>query len=281
MQRSPFRAGSIVACESHPGSTFVLVSISENWDTSKEEAYLRRVNPPPSTFERVPVSDLRPAVASHPSPHDALTRLIARAGSGMLRRQGVALGASTEFKEYQFRPLIKYLRSTKKRILIADEPGLGKTIEAGYIILEEMARSGLDRILVLCPANLRNKWREEMWLKFGLSFQVVYSGGLRSLLRQPNPFRAIASMDSLKGEPSAVASMLASSPIDMLVIDEIHHLIGRDMETKRRVLGRRISEGSRRVVGLSGTPIQLEEDDLRRVLEVVLGADIGRVEFEN
>src|SRR5262249_18850839 len=73
----------------------------------------------------------------------------------------------TEFHAYQFKPLLKFLASEKRRLLIADEVGLGKTIEAGYILQEERARFGIQRVLVVCPASLRLKWQNELWQRFG------------------------------------------------------------------------------------------------------------------
>ncbi|RMH27180.1 MAG: DNA/RNA helicase, superfamily II, SNF2 family protein, partial [Planctomycetota bacterium] len=69
----------------------------------------------------------------------------------------------TKFHAYQFKPLLKFLASERRRLLIADEVGLGKTIEAGYILQEERARFGIQRVLVVCPAALRIKWQNELW----------------------------------------------------------------------------------------------------------------------
>jgi hypothetical protein len=75
--------------------------------------------------------------------------------------------ARTQFYPHQFKPLLKFLDNPKKRILIADDVGLGKTIEAGYILRELDARQGrLDRVLVVCPARLSPKWKKEMRDRF-------------------------------------------------------------------------------------------------------------------
>lgn len=86
----------------------------------------------------------------------------------------------TQFQAFQFKPLVKLLDSANQRLLIADEVGLGKTIEAGYIIRELKARepASFRRILVLCPAALRQKWQREMAEKFDERFDVLDSSGV-------------------------------------------------------------------------------------------------------
>ena len=76
----------------------------------------------------------------------------------------------TLFRAYQFKPLLKFLNSDNKRLLIADEVGLGKTIEAGHIMLELKARGEFRNALVVCPLSLREKWKTELNEKFGLDF---------------------------------------------------------------------------------------------------------------
>ena len=75
-------------------------------------------------------------------------------------------GSRTAFYPHQYKPLLKFLDSPEQRLLIADEVGLGKTIEAGLVMIEQRARRALRRVLVICPAALCGKWREEMWHRF-------------------------------------------------------------------------------------------------------------------
>ena len=78
--------------------------------------------------------------------------------------------SKTLFRPYQFKPLLKFLNSDNRRILIADEVGLGKTIEAGHIMLELKARGEFHNALVICPMSLMEKWKTELNEKFGLDF---------------------------------------------------------------------------------------------------------------
>lgn len=80
--------------------------------------------------------------------------------------------SSTLFKPHQFKPLLKFLESENRKILIADEVGLGKTIEAGHIMMEMKARKELKNVLIICPNSLKTKWVDEMEQKFGLSFSI-------------------------------------------------------------------------------------------------------------
>ena len=75
--------------------------------------------------------------------------------------------SKTLFKPYQFKPLLKFLYSDNRRVLIADEVGLGKTIEAGHIMLELKARGEFRNALVVCPMALKEKWTTELNEKFG------------------------------------------------------------------------------------------------------------------
>ncbi len=102
--------------------------------------------------------------------------------------------SKTLFRAYQFKPLLKFLNSPNRRLLVADEVGLGKTIEAGHIMLELKARRELRNVLIVCPKSLQEKWKAELYEKFGLSFKIYetakdlisdvsdYSGDVRAII---------------------------------------------------------------------------------------------------
>ncbi|MBI3058393.1 MAG: helicase, partial [Deltaproteobacteria bacterium] len=91
-----------------------------------------------------------------------------------LRNNIYAFNASrTRFFPYQFKPLIKFLDSPDHRLLICDEVGLGKTIEAGLILTELRARQTVRRVIVVCPANLSPKWRLELKKRLGEEFDIL------------------------------------------------------------------------------------------------------------
>jgi SNF2 family DNA or RNA helicase len=95
-------------------------------------------------------------------------------------------------EEYQLEPVARALAMPRVNLLIADDVGLGKTIEAGLVAQEMLLRHRARRIVVVCPAPLTLKWRDEMAEKFGLDFTVLNATALQELRRshglQSNPF---------------------------------------------------------------------------------------------
>ena len=83
--------------------------------------------------------------------------------------------SKTLFRAYQFKPLLKFINSPSRRLLVADEVGLGKTIEAGHIMLELKARKQLNDVLIVCPMSLQEKWKAELIEKFALPFKIYDS----------------------------------------------------------------------------------------------------------
>ena len=113
-------------------------------------------------------------------------------------------GASIE--DFQLDPLVRAIDRARANLLIADDVGLGKTIEAGLVIQELLLRHRARTVFVVCPASLQEKWRVEMLEKFGLEFRIVDTAYVKQLRRDrgihANPWtsfpRLIASMDWMK-----------------------------------------------------------------------------------
>lgn len=144
-------------------------------------------------------------------------------------------------EDYQLVPLLKALQMPRINLMIADDVGLGKTIEAGLILRELLIRRRIQRILILTPAALRLQWRDEMSSKFSMPFDVVDRQSTQKLKRtmgiDANPWqsstRAITSYHYLK-QPDVLEQFLSASrrpedsphlPRDMLVVDEVHNLM--------------------------------------------------------
>lgn len=194
----------------------------------------------------------------------------------------------TDFYAHQFKPVVRLLNSVTRGILIADEVGLGKTIEAGLLWTELRTRYDFRRLLVLCPAVLREKWQRELRNRFGVDAEILDAGGTLSRLRQAAndetpSFAIIASLQGLRprrrwrettdgGTASELARFLdareqATPLIDMCVVDEAHHLRNRDTMTSQ--LARLVRAVSDYIVLLTATPIHLHSNDLRELLHLV------------
>lgn len=97
-------------------------------------------------------------------------------------------------EDYQLEPLARALTAPRVNLLLADDVGLGKTIEAGLVALELLLRHRARNVLIVCPAGLTTKWRDEMAEKFGLDFTVVDAEECARLRRvrgaSANPFRS-------------------------------------------------------------------------------------------
>ena len=172
-----------------------------------------------------------------------------------VRRELIAspFHGGVRIENYQLVPLLKALRMPRVSLLIADDVGLGKTVEAGLILTELLLRRRIQRVLVLTPASLRRQWQEELWEKFSLRFEVVDRQGTERLRRRlgmdATPWRSfsriVASFHYLR-QPDVLEQFLAAGrtpegsphlPWDLLIVDECHHLMpsafGEDSELCR------------------------------------------------
>ena len=145
-----------------------------------------------------------------------------------------------DIEDYQLLPLIKALRMPRVNLLIADDVGLGKTVEAGLIARELVLRNQAQKILVICPPSLCGKWQREMRQQFGLGFEIVDTDHVRRLRRERgvgvNPFRShprlVVSMEWVKFESQMrwFDEFLPPDPntypraFDLLIVDEAHRV---------------------------------------------------------
>ena len=147
--------------------------------------------------------------------------------------------AGITIEDYQLDPVVRAIRMPRANLLIADDVGLGKTIEAGLVIHELLLRHRASSVLIVCPASLQIKWRDEMAEKFGLEFRIVDTALLKELRRSrgihTNPWthfpRLIVSIDWMKRDTPMRMMRDALPPIpgyprrfDILVVDEAHNV---------------------------------------------------------
>ncbi len=146
-----------------------------------------------------------------------------------------------EIEDYQLDPVVRAIQMPRANLLIADDVGLGKTIEAGLVIQELLIRHRARRIVIICPAGLQIQWRDQMRDKFGLEFRIVDSDLMRVLRRERgihvNPWnhfpRLITSIDFLKRDQPirllrealpAEGEMAYPRRFDLLIVDEAHNV---------------------------------------------------------
>src|SRR5260370_14325037 len=167
----------------------------------------------PDTTSWVPDDQIEPVPVQQESPVDLLqARKLGRAVdlrrtlthvrlTGRLADVIYSMEATnTDFYPYQFKPVLRFLMSPSNALLIADEVGLGKTIEAGLIWTELKSRFDLKRLVVLCPAILREKWQRELGQKIGVQADIVDANGLLNVLQDPaSAVGGFAAICSLQG----------------------------------------------------------------------------------
>ena len=190
------------------------------------------------------------------------------------------------FVPYQFRPVLKLIQSDRPRLLIADEVGVGKTIEAGLILKELQARRELKSVLVICPKPLiaERKWMEEL-KRFDEQFTHIDGDALRYCIEETHldgvwpqqysrsivPYSLFdeALLLGKQGKGRNLKGLLDLDPppvFDLVIVDEAHHIRNTDTWAYRTV--RFFCDNAEAVVLLSATPIQLHDNDLFNLLHL-------------
>lgn len=198
-------------------------------------------------------------------------------------RSGVTL------EDFQLDPLVRAIDMARVNLLIADDVGLGKTIEAGLVIQEMLLRHRARTVLIVCPASLQEKWRLEMVEKFGLEFRIVDSTYIKEMRRErgihANPWnsfpRLITSMDWAKAGEGlrAFRDILpahANYPrkFDLLVVDEAHNVAPAAgaqyaLESQRTRLIRTIAPHFQHHLFLTATPHNGYTESFTSLLELL------------
>lgn len=231
---------------------------------------LEPVPPRPATFPP-PDPDKTGAQAAALLLRDAL-RLKLRAGAGPFRCFG---NIAVEPRAYQLVPLLMALKMGTVRLLIADDVGIGKTIEAGLIARELLDRGEIRRLAVLCPPHLCDQWQEEFASKFGIQSEIVRTGTAGRLERglpqgqsifDVYPF-TVVSLDYIKSDRRRDEFVRACP--DFVIVEEAHASVGTGAETKnqRLVVLRSLAErADRHMVFLTATPHSGDEAAFHNLL---------------
>jgi superfamily II DNA or RNA helicase len=165
---------------------------------------------------------------------------------------------------YQVETVRKVLKQFRGRVLLADEVGLGKTVEAGMVLKEYLLRGMVERVLVLTPASLVGQWREELETKFDIACATTHDPLLRN---DPDEFwrqqRVISSIaQARRGEH---ARRLLAHNFDLVIVDEAHHLRDRTSQSYKLVDGL----NKRFLLLLSATPVQNDLTELYNLLTLL------------
>ncbi len=205
--------------------------------------------------------------------------------------------AQIDFYPYQFKPVLKFINSPTERLIIADEVGLGKTIESALIWIELQARRQAKRLLVICPKSISKKWRDELRTKFLLDAREVDFSELHQEIEDikkegpGSPFVLIATYTGLRPPKSEIRHLdepleeeietsfktsllrdlrhwnLGFAPFDLVIFDEAHYM--RNPGTATFHLGESLAMAAEAVLCVSATPVNNSNTDLHSLLRLV------------
>ena len=266
-----------------------VVEVSRLWDDATYHVWL----PATESVVRATPDRLKPlddAEASHPA---RIGYVLYAARIANLLSEDVVLAPSSASViplPHQLKALRRAVSQDRVRFLLADEVGLGKTIEAGLIMCELKLRGLARRILVVAPKGLVTQWRAEMQTHFGEEFRYFAPAdfsGYRKIAPTENVWRAfdqvICSLDSVKPMESRQGwsreevqeynkerfDDLISAGWDLIVVDESHRIGGSSEQVARHQLGLGLSEASPYFLLLSATPHQGKSDGFHRLISLL------------
>lgn len=216
------------------------------------------------------------------------TRLLFRSGAGPFRSFGKL---SFRPRSYQLVPLIMALRQDLVRLLIADDVGIGKTIEAGLIVRELIDRGELKSFAVICLPHLCEQWQQELKDKFDIDAVIIRSGNISSLERglpahtsifRHYPFQVI-SIDYVKTENNR--NLFIQECSDFIIVDEAHtcaNTTGQENsnQQQRYALLRKLSEKEgRNILLLTATPHSGKPQEFQSILGL-LNKELNQPDFD-
>lgn len=282
-----FSVGDLVALQSDPETVMPIIQVIESGAETRYQVFHN--NRQATYYE----SQLRPAESTaEPRRLNAEELRAFLTGLHLLSPSTTNLyslrSGRVKFVPYQYRPVLRLIRADRPRLLIADEVGVGKTIEAGLIIKELRARTDIHSVLVICPKALitERKWFVEM-KRFDEHFDALDGRTLRHCLRETHlegewperyakaivPFSLFDS-DLLFGKngkgSKTEEGLLALDPpprFDLVIVDEAHHI--RNADTYLHQAVRYFCDNAQAAVFLTATPVQLGSRDLFTLLNVL------------
>ena len=233
----------VLATRGGAGHTLVRLSNVEDHGLGDELDVIWEVEPGREILDVATLPDLVPGdQADDPARLQAFLDAVrwGAVASADVRALQAPFRAGIQIEDYQLEPVTRALRSPRVNLLVADDVGLGKTVEAGLVAQELVLRHRARRIVIVCPADLTAKWQREMAEKFGMGFQIVDSDALKELRRshgvRANPWRVwprtIISLPWLRGDRAQRLLREVLPPggvpeyprtFGLLIVDEAHH----------------------------------------------------------
>lgn len=203
--------------------------------------------------------------------HFVLTNTTFKISNQSTNSIATMMASKTDFKPYQYIPLLKFLYSNNKRLLVADEVGLGKTIEAGHILMELKARHELRNALIICPNSLLDKWHDELQSRFDLNFSVYGVGmGLQfinDLKQRQDSLYGIINYEKIRNKN--LVKYLENHPVtfDFIICDEAHKM--RNHTTATHNGAKLLINKAKADLFLTATPIMNSEENLFWLLNLL------------
>jgi len=249
------------------------------------EEYVRLRHPHTGQTYRVQLGFLQPVDVLEPLSADkVMVRGIAARITGSLKRDVMLspLEADIIPLPHQIYALNRALQGDYVRFLLADEVGLGKTIEAGLIMRELKLRGEVERILILAPKSLLVQWVQEMENRFGESFELVQPSVDGDEIWKMHP-QVVVSMDSVKPlekrqgwTPAQIDAYnrkrfgaLIDSGWDLVIIDEAHKVAGASENVARHQLARGLADTVPHLLMLSATPHSGKTEAFHRLVSLL------------
>lgn len=255
---------------------------------SGPSAVAQGVIPSRGTVERIPAIGLQPVDARPWTPAELVWRAAATRAIAALAPPGSAATHSSTLEPlpHQVVALERALATNPVRLLLADEVGLGKTIEAGLVISELKARGRVCRVLIVTPKGVQLQWVSEMAQHFGEEFALVGAGGV-PVDAGINPWTAfdqvVCSLDSIKPlrvrqgwEPERIRKFNADrfeavikAGWDLVIFDEAHHVSGSTPDVARHRIAVDLAAATPHLLLLSATPHSGKSDAFARLLGLI------------
>jgi superfamily II DNA or RNA helicase len=249
--RPDLGVGEVVRLKEIGGALQADVLFADGDARRVETVIAGRLRPCPGLWERLAAKQFDP-------PLDFLLKQLAY--QFPLQNAGGELSNSrTQLLPHQILLTHAVVNASRRRFLVADEVGLGKTIETGMIIRELMARGDVRRVLIVCPAGLTRNWQQELNECFRLDFEIVGRDFVADRATAwERHSHVIGSIDKLKKPPHS-ERVLSGPKWDLVVFDEAHHLTRRNKGktiTQNYKFAESLRGHTRDMLFLSATPHQ-------------------------